>query len=166
MKAKILAALREAEGYVSGQELCERFGVSRTAVWKAINQLKKDGYEIEAVQNRGYRIVGAPDILSENELSSIRKTDWIGKKIYYYDETDSTNVRAWNPCGGRPAGCRKRKTWKRLEFPAGNRNLYDTDFKTGAESFQCIHADTGGSHGGGKEHYPLHRYGSKDKVAK
>ena len=88
MKAKILAALREAEGYVSGQELCERFGVSRTAVWKAINQLKKDGYEIEAVQNRGYRIV------SENELSSIRKTDWIGKKIYYYDETDSTNVRA------------------------------------------------------------------------
>ena len=46
MKAKILAALREAEGYVSGQELCERFGVSRTAVWKAINQLKKDGYEI------------------------------------------------------------------------------------------------------------------------
>ena len=48
MKAKILAALREAEGYVSGQELCERFGVSRTAVWKAINQLKKDGYEIEA----------------------------------------------------------------------------------------------------------------------
>ena len=94
MKAKILAALREAEGYVSGQELCERFGVSRTAVWKAINQLKKDGYEIEAVQNRGYRIVGAPDILSENELSSIRKTDWIGKKIYYYDETDSTNVRA------------------------------------------------------------------------
>lgn len=42
--------------------------------------MKKDGYEIEAVQNRGYRIVGTPDILSENELSSIRKTDWIGKK--------------------------------------------------------------------------------------
>ena len=41
MKAKILAALREVEGYVSGQELCERFGVSRTAVWKAINQLKR-----------------------------------------------------------------------------------------------------------------------------
>ena len=170
MKAKILAALREAEGYVSGQELCERFGVSRTAVWKAINQLKKDGYEIEAVQNRGYRIVGTPDILSENELSSIRKTDWIGKKIYYYDETDSTNVRASRLAeeGAEhgPAGCRKRKTWKRLEFPAGNRNLYDTDFKTGAESFQCIHADTGGSYGGGKGHYPLHRYGSKDKVAK
>ena len=52
-------------------------------IGSVVNDLQKDGYEIEAVQNRGYRIVGAPDILSENELSSIRKTDWIGKKIYY-----------------------------------------------------------------------------------
>ena len=44
-------------GYVSGQELCEQFGVSRTAVWKAIGQLKKEGYVIEAVQNRGYRLL-------------------------------------------------------------------------------------------------------------
>ena len=42
MKTKILQALREnSEGYVSGQELCEQFGVSRTAVWKAIHQLKE-----------------------------------------------------------------------------------------------------------------------------
>ena len=52
MKAKILALLREREEYVSGQELCQRFGVSRTAVWKAIGQLKKEGYCIEAVKNR------------------------------------------------------------------------------------------------------------------
>ena len=51
MKAKILELLREKETYVSGQELCEQFGVSRTAVWKAINQLKEEGYTIEAVQN-------------------------------------------------------------------------------------------------------------------
>ena len=44
--------LRETDGYVSGQELCNHFGVSRTAVWKAINQLKEMGYEIEAVQNK------------------------------------------------------------------------------------------------------------------
>ena len=43
MKAKILALLREREDYVSGQELCQRFGVSRTAVWKAMGQLKKEG---------------------------------------------------------------------------------------------------------------------------
>ena len=41
MKSEILKLLKEAEGYISGQELCERFGVSRTAVWKVINQLKE-----------------------------------------------------------------------------------------------------------------------------
>ena len=52
MKSEILKLLKEAEGYISGQELCERFGVSRTAVWKVINQLKEEGYEIEAVRNK------------------------------------------------------------------------------------------------------------------
>lgn len=94
MRAEILAALREAEGYVSGQELCERFGVSRTAIWKAVNQLKAAGYEIEAVQNRGYRILSAPDILSENELKSLRKTEWLGNTICYEPVMGSTNTRA------------------------------------------------------------------------
>ena len=94
MKAKILTALRETDGYVSGQELCEAFGVSRTAVWKAINQLKKEGYVIEAVTNRGYRLLSVPDLLSENELNSIRKTEWVGKRIYYFDVLDSTNTKA------------------------------------------------------------------------
>lgn len=96
MKAEILTILKETDGYVSGQELCEKFGVSRTAVWKAMNQLKKEGYQIESVQNRGYRLVKTPDILSKNELVSIRKTEWIGNEIYYYDVTDSTNTRAKN----------------------------------------------------------------------
>ena len=52
MKEEILRLLRNADGYISGQELCNRFGVSRTAVWKAINQLKEAGYEIEAQQNK------------------------------------------------------------------------------------------------------------------
>lgn len=94
MKAEILAALRETDGYVSGQELCNRFGVSRTAIWKAINSLKAAGYEIEAVQNRGYRIMSAPDILNENELKSIQKTEWLGNTIYYEPVMSSTNTRA------------------------------------------------------------------------
>lgn len=94
MKAEILAALRETDGYVSGQDLCEKFGVSRTAIWKAINQLKLSGYEIEAVQNRGYRIVSTPDILSENELKSIRKTKWLGNQIHYESVMGSTNTKA------------------------------------------------------------------------
>ena len=57
MKAQILKMLREADGYISGQQLCEKFGVSRTAVWKVIRQLQEEGYEVEAVRNKGYRII-------------------------------------------------------------------------------------------------------------
>lgn len=94
MKEKILTALRESDGYVSGQELCQKLGVSRTAVWKAINSLKEAGYEIEAVTNRGYRICSAPDVLSKEELISIQKTKWIGQELYYYSSLDSTNNKA------------------------------------------------------------------------
>ena len=54
MKKEILRLLRQSEGYVSGQELCNRFGVSRTAVWKVINQLKEAGYEIESTRAGSY----------------------------------------------------------------------------------------------------------------
>lgn len=94
MKAEILTALRSTDGYVSGQELCNRFGVSRTAVWKAINRLKEAGYEIEAVPNKGYHIVSSPDILNRTELESVNATEWIGKEIQYFESLDSTNTRA------------------------------------------------------------------------
>ena len=94
MKGEILKLLKETDGYVSGQELCRRFGVSRTAVWKVINQLKEEGYEIEAVRNRGYALKGAGDVLSEAELLSCLKTEWAGGQTIYFDATDSTNIQA------------------------------------------------------------------------
>ncbi len=94
MKTKILTMLRQTDGYVSGQELCRQFGVSRTAVWKTINQLKEAGYEIEAVQNKGYHLVSAPDTMSTAELQSIRRTAWAGQEIFYFDTIDSTNIKA------------------------------------------------------------------------
>lgn len=94
MKAKILKMLRESGGYVSGQELCERLGVSRTAVWKVINQLKQDGYQVEAVRNKGYHIVDTPDVLTKEELESLMYTEWAGREVFYFAETDSTNIRA------------------------------------------------------------------------
>jgi len=94
MKAEILKMLRETDGYVSGQELCNKFGVSRTAVWKAINQLKENGYEIEAVQNKGYHLLSAPDVMDKTELESIHATEWAGCEIYYFDNIDSTNTKA------------------------------------------------------------------------
>lgn len=105
MKAEILRLLRETGGYVSGQELCNKFGVSRTAVWKVINQLKEAGYEIEAVQNKGYHLVSAPDIIDTVELESIRATEWVGCECFYYDSIDSTNTKAKELAeAGHPAG--------------------------------------------------------------
>lgn len=94
MKSEILRLLKESDGYVSGQQLCERFQVSRTAVWKVVDQLKKEGYEIEAVPRKGYRLVESPDVLSEAELESLRSTKWAGKSIFVFKETDSTNIQA------------------------------------------------------------------------
>lgn len=68
MKEKILKCLREAEDYVSGQELCQMFDVSRTAIWKVMNQLKEEGYVIDAVKNKGYRLVQTPDLVTAEEV--------------------------------------------------------------------------------------------------
>lgn len=94
MKEEILRLLRSADGYISGQELCNRFGVSRTAVWKAINQLKEAGYEIEAQQNKGYRLMAAPDLMTEAEIKSLMHTEWVAKEVLYFDTIDSTNNKA------------------------------------------------------------------------
>jgi BirA family biotin operon repressor/biotin-[acetyl-CoA-carboxylase] ligase len=95
MKAKILALLRERADYVSGQELCEIFGVSRTAVWKAIGQLKKEGYIIEAVQNRGYKLCAEEqDVYGADELASRINTEWVGKPAFFYESIGSTNAQA------------------------------------------------------------------------
>ncbi len=94
MRTELLTMLRETNDYVSGQKICETFGVSRTAVWKAVNQLRKSGYEIEAVSNKGYRLLSIPDILNQNELLSRRKTKWIGIDTLCYETIDSTNAQA------------------------------------------------------------------------
>ena len=106
MKAKILELLREkkdrvaagapeSEAYVSGQELCEQFGVSRTAVWKAIGQLKKEGYVIEAVQNRGYRLLDqTEEVYNQADIQSRLKTKWVAHPLQFFDSIDSTNIRA------------------------------------------------------------------------
>ena len=94
MKTKVLSLLRTSRDYVSGQELCQQFGVSRTAVWKTINQLKEDGYEIEAVTNKGYKLKSYPDILSKHEIESRLQTKWAGREVIFLKETGSTNVEA------------------------------------------------------------------------
>lgn len=94
LKAEILNTLKNTKDYVSGQELCDKFNVSRTAIWKNINSLKEEGYDIEAVRNKGYYLRETADVLNENEIRSFLNTEWNAREIYYYKETDSTNTRA------------------------------------------------------------------------
>jgi len=94
LKAEILKRLRESDDYISGQQLCEEFGVSRTAVWKVVNQLKEEGYRVEAVRNKGYRIAGCPDVITEEAVGSLLSSRWAGRPTIYFEETDSTNTQA------------------------------------------------------------------------
>lgn len=94
MKEKILKCLREAEDYVSGQELCQMFDVSRTAIWKVMNQLKEEGYVIDAVKNKGYRLVQTPDLVTAEEVESLLETSWAARPVVYEEEQASTNQTA------------------------------------------------------------------------
>lgn len=72
VKAQVLAALDGAQGrYLSGQELAEGLGVSRTAVWKAISALRADGYPIDAVTNRGYALRRGTDVLNAGAVRAL-----------------------------------------------------------------------------------------------
>ena len=94
MKTEILKILRGTDGYVSGQELCDKLGVSRTAVWKVIGSLKEEGYEIDAVSRKGYRLLSSPDAVSESEIASRISDGVFGQRVVSYEITDSTNTRA------------------------------------------------------------------------
>lgn len=94
MKKEVLKLLKESDGFLSGQSICDELSVSRTAVWKVIHQLKEEGYQIEAVRNKGYYLAETADVITEAELLCCIKGSWCGHNIYYYRETDSTNVRA------------------------------------------------------------------------
>ncbi len=94
LKTKVLECLKGTKNYISGQEICEKFGVSRTAIWKVINQLKEEGYEIESSTNKGYRISSYSDVWSKSEIESTLSKSNLINKVIYLDETDSTNIRA------------------------------------------------------------------------
>lgn len=92
MKKKVLTLLKESDGYLSGQDICEKLEVSRTAIWKVMKQLREEGYQIESASNRGYRLLEVPDRLTEAELGSRLENSLFGKNIIYKEEIDSTNI--------------------------------------------------------------------------
>lgn len=91
-KQKIIDLLKESKAEpVSGEYICQQLQVSRTAVWKIIENLRRDGYDIEARPRAGYRLLAAPDILDPATWLSELKVRCIGSNAHYVKSTTSTN---------------------------------------------------------------------------
>lgn len=94
-KDKILNLLRTSHnGFLSGEELARKCGISRTMVWKHIKALETEGYGIEAVPSQGYRIISEPDIIRRADLLRGLKANVIGKELQLLQQTGSTNTLA------------------------------------------------------------------------
>ena len=94
-KEQIFRMLMEHRGQsVSGETLGEALGISRAAVWKGINALRKDGYPIEAITNKGYCLAGSQDYLSSTEISRHLRPEAGNIEIQVYDSVESTNKTA------------------------------------------------------------------------
>ncbi|QGU96686.1 biotin--[acetyl-CoA-carboxylase] ligase [Clostridium bovifaecis] len=95
MKEEIISLLKENENsFISGEKISSSLGVTRAAIWKHIKAIREDGYEIESVSRKGYRLISSPDLLSLEEIKPSLTTKLIGKDIKYLDSIDSTNNEA------------------------------------------------------------------------
>ncbi len=91
MRHKIIKQLR-LNSQISGQELADQLGISRAAIGKHINALRKEGYLIEALSGQGYCLLNSPDILSTAEISSyLPDNGGLNWQISYQEQVDSTN---------------------------------------------------------------------------
>jgi len=91
-KDRILAMLTSKKGeFVSGEQVSEELGISRTAVWKHILKLKEEGHNIQSVNKLGYRLVNSGDIYDRSTIVSKLNTEILGKSLYFFDTIDSTN---------------------------------------------------------------------------
>lgn len=115
-KDKVLQALRMADDFLSGEAISGELGISRSAVWKAINGLREMGYEIDSVTNRGYRLTGTPDILTEESIRSFLTGSLISE-VHALKTVDSTNNEA--------------KRWAQQGAPHGS--LFVADEQTGGK---------------------------------
>lgn len=95
VKNEILHILESNKGSnISGQELADILSVSRTAVWKAINLLKEEGYPIEAASNKGYSLSVSSDFLSSEGIRLFLNEEYKNIPITVYKTIESTNSEA------------------------------------------------------------------------
>ena len=95
VKNELLRRLFEAGGQpVSGQSIADEYGLSRTAIWKYVKELEKEGYEIGTVRKKGYYLITVPDRVNEANVKKYLATKAYGKRIHYVETCASTQLIA------------------------------------------------------------------------
>jgi len=89
----VLSFLAAGE-WVSGEEMAKRLAISRAAVWKQIQVLRRRGYEISATTGKGYRLAKKSDLLDADRISRCLKTKWLGRDMRIFAKVGSTNASA------------------------------------------------------------------------
>jgi len=90
MQEQIIHSLRKSDDYISGEEISRDLNISRAGIWKYIEDFRRQGYEIDAVPRRGYRILSSPDKLLPWEIKFKLGTTYIGQDIIYKETISST----------------------------------------------------------------------------
>ncbi len=94
-KENVLKALEEKKGsFISGEELAGKLGLSRNSIWKSVRDLRKNGYDIESVTNKGYSLNIDSDIISIQGIATYLSHKELMKDIEVYDEIASTSLMA------------------------------------------------------------------------
>lgn len=114
MRKEIIYFLKKSNNYISGEEISRSLEISRAGIWKYIQELRKEGYEIVAVPHLGYKLIASPDKLLPEEIQFNLRTKVLGRRIIYHQTVASTMEVAFK-CGleGVPEGtvvCAERQT--------------------------------------------------------
>lgn len=154
-KEKLVLLLREnTDRYLSGEAMAKELGISRTAVWKAINSLRREGFEIASSTNKGYRISRDSGALTPEGIG--RYLPEKHPEIYVYGTIGSTNTKARElaQCGARKEQLLPRRTrqtdadvWEEISFPRRYRTLHEHSAATRYER-GSLYSDNNG--GGGR----------------
>lgn len=95
LKKEILSLL-DRERFISGQNIADMLGVSRTSVWKSIKALKEEGYSIESVTNKGYHLKNPPAYVNPTALSMLISQSSLFDRVEYFSTTPSTQKEAFS----------------------------------------------------------------------
>ncbi|MFH2070102.1 MAG: biotin--[acetyl-CoA-carboxylase] ligase [Elusimicrobiota bacterium] len=105
-RSEILQRLKKSDGWVSGKNIADEFGISRNAVWKFVQKLKKHGYVVRGRRKKGYMFVSTPDKVLPAEILSVPAIQKFIKRVYYFDGIGSTmDIARALAMEGKPEGC-------------------------------------------------------------